>query len=137
MISYIALDPGEKRIGYATFNSEGTALDFGTFTKEDEMLDWLESDDIQPEVIIVESYRARPGAINSWSRLPTVQQVGAIKRIARKKKILVIEQDPSPCLAMGLRFLGMHKTYKNKHVPDQVSALAHGVYYLRKHRILK
>lgn len=136
-MKYLALDPGEKRVGWAAFDEEGRTLNFGTYNNEDKMLDWLESDEVNPEVIIVESYRARPGLPNAWSRLPTVQQIGAIKRIARKKKIKVVEQDPSPCLSMGLRFLGMYQTYQGKHVPDQVSALAHGTYYLRKNRIQK
>lgn len=139
--SYIAIDPGEKRIGWATFNEKGEVTAIDVFKNEDEMLDWLET--LEPLVIIVESYRARPGQINAFNRLPTVQQIGAIKRVARKKKVPVIEQDPSPCLAMGLRFLGLYNAYYDKrtrkllHVPDQYSALAHGTYYLRKERIQK
>lgn len=137
---YISLDPGEKRVGWAGFNAEGLPEKYGVFRDEDEMLDWLEEQD--PQMIIVESYRARPGATNAWGRLPTVQQIGAIKRIARKKKIPVIEQDPNPGLVMGLRFLGVFHMYTSEkgkllHVPDEISALAHGTYYLRKQRIQK
>lgn len=134
---YISLDPGEKRIGWAGFGKDGLPIKYGVFRDEDEMLDWLEGEEIHPQVIIVESYRSRPGAINAWSRLPTVQQIGAIKRVARKKRIPIVEQDPNPCLVMGLRFLGIFKLYQNKHVPDEISALAHGTYYMRKQRIQK
>lgn len=142
LYEYVSLDPGEKRIGWAGFDAEGLALKYGVFKDEDEMLDWLESDEVNPQVIIVESYRARPGATNAWSRLPTVQQIGAIKRVARRKKIPIVEQDPNPCLVMGLRFLGVFDMYANEkgkllHVPDEFSALAHGTYYLRKQRIQK
>jgi hypothetical protein len=133
-MSYTAIDPGDN-VGWATFDDKGEFTGFGEIKGHDAFLDWLEKD--QASVIIVESYRARPGKINSWSRLPTVQLIGAIKRIAHKRHAKVIEQDPNPCLSIGLRFIGLHTEYKGKHVPDKISALAHGTYYLRKERILK
>ena len=141
-IKYIAIDPG-KTPGCAVFNIEGIVLNFWQFKDEDELLDWLENPSVNPEVLIVEAFRNRPGVGNEWSKGEnTTQQVGAIKRAARKKKIPVIEQEPSPCLAMGLRFIGVyHKYYprkgKKKHVPNPISAFAHGTYYLRKERIQK
>lgn len=137
-MKYLAIDPG-KTPGYACFDKKGTPIDFGEKPSEDALLDWLESDEVNPDEIIVERYRNRPG-MNEWSTGEnTTQQIGAIKRVARKKRIPVIEQDPSPCLSMGLRFLGVYQEYygshgkgKKKHVPDMVSALAHGTYYLRR-----
>ncbi len=128
-MNYIAIDPGDN-IGWATFDEQGKFIAFGEIKGHDNFLDWLEEQE-GCITFIVESYRARPGATNSWSRLPTIQLIGAIKRIAKKKKIKVVEQDPSPALSIGLRFIKMHTTYRGKHVPDRVSALAHGVYYLK------
>jgi len=134
-MTYLAIDPGEN-IGWARFDDQGQLEGMGEINGHDKFLDWLE-EQTGIKVYIVESYRSRPGKINSWSRLPTVQLIGAIKRVARKRGIKVVEQDPSPCLSIGLRFIGMHTTYKGKHVPDQVSALAHGTYYLRQKGIQK
>ena len=137
---YLAIDPG-KTTGYALFDDRGVVKFMGKITGEDKFLDELESmvSAQQISVLIVEIYRNRPGKKNihnNWSKNETSQHIGAIKRIARKAGIEVVEQEPSPALPIGLRFIGMHETYINKHVPDEVSALAHGTYYLRQKKIL-
>lgn len=133
-MEYLAIDPG-LTTGWASFDHEGKPLGFDEIKGYDEFLDWFEEQ--SPGLIIIERYRNRGGAINGFSDMPTSQHIGAIKRIARKKKVPIIEQDPSPCLSVGLRFLGLYATYRGKHVPDKVSALAHGTYYLRKQGIKK
>jgi hypothetical protein len=131
---YIAIDPG-KTTGYAVFNASGFLIDMGKTTGEDKFLDWLEEQDCK--IVIIEQYRNRGGFTNSFSDMPTSQHIGAISRIARKKKWVIVLQEPSPALVQGLRFIGMYTKYKGKHCPDDISALAHGTYYLRKNRILK
>jgi len=133
-MQYLAIDPG-KRTGWASFDEEGKSIEFGAIQGYDKFLDWLETQ--HPGLLIVEQYRNRGGLTNSFSDMPTSQHIGAIRRIAYKKKIPIIYQEPSPCLAIGLRFLGVYKTYQGKHVPDEISALAHGTYYLRKQGIQK
>lgn len=133
-MEYLAIDPG-KRTGWAAFNELGLPTAFDMIEGEDEFLDWLEEQN--PKKIIIERYRNRGGRINGFSDMPTSQHIGAIKRIARKKGVEIIEQDPSPALVIGLKFLGLHSTYQGKHVPDKISALAHGTYYLRKAGIQK
>ena len=136
-MTYLSIDPGDNT-GWAKFDDKGKFQAFGEIKGHDNFLDWLEKVEVsEGDVWIIESYRSRPGAINSWSRQPTIQLIGAIKRQAHKKHIFIEEQYPSPCLSIGLRFIGMHKMYVGKHVPDQVSALAHGTYYLRKKGVLK
>lgn len=134
---YISVDPG-NRTGFARFDVTGNPIECRAIKGVDEFLDWLEEQ--ETDVLIIERYRSRPGAVNAWSDGPTQQIVGAVKRIARKSEWEIVEQDPSPALAVGLRYLGMANTYKGKHVPDEVSALAHGEYYLvskgiKKHRL--
>lgn len=134
---YLAIDPG-KRTGYARFDAQGTPIECRAIQGVDNFLDWLEEQ--ETEVVVIERYRSRPGAINAWSDGPTQQLIGAIKRIARKSEWQIVEQDPSPALAIGLRYIGMATAYKGKHVPDEISALAHGEYYLvskgiKKHRL--
>lgn len=132
MLHFLAIDPG-KRTGYACFDEEGKVTEFDMIEGEDRFLDWLELQN--PKIIILEGYKNRGGFVNSFSDMPTSQHIGAIKRIARKKRIPIVEQQPSPCLTIGLRFLGLYNDYKGKHVPDKISALAHGTYYLRKNKI--
>src|SRR6266496_4107812 len=127
---YIAIDPGDTT-GWATFNEQGELIDFQEIKGHDNFLDWLEQQNAR--VYIVESYRVRTsGHINSFSTVPTLQLIGAIKRVAKKKGIKIVMQEVSPALSIGLRFIGMHSIYKGKHVPDRISALAHGTYYLRQ-----
>lgn len=138
---YLAIDPGQTT-GYALFDENGDSRFMGKIKGEDKFLDELELivSANQITTIILEAYRNRPGLKNShnnWSKNETSQHIGAIKRIARKAKVEVVEQEPSPCLPIGLKFLGMSDVYRDKHVPDEVSALAHGTYYLRKNKILK
>ena len=136
---YLAIDPG-KTTGYAYFDEEGKLLMSGKVTGEDTFLDQLELLVPNIKVIIMEAYRNRPGKANvhnNWSKNETSQHIGAIKRIARKAGIEVVEQEPSPCLAIGLKFIGMGEKYAGKHVPDDISAQAHGTYYLRQKKILK
>lgn len=135
---YIAIDPG-KTTGYAMFDDNGVVVFFGKIEGEDKFLDQLEelveSRDIK--VAIVEEYRNRPNMKhNLRSTNVTSQHIGAITRILRKAKIKIVIQPASPCLSIGLKFLGVSENYINKHVPDEVSALAHGTYYLRKQKIL-
>lgn len=131
---YISIDPGQNT-GWAKWDEEGKILAYGKM-KQEEFFDWLEEQSFK--AMIIEIYRNRPGATNAWSKGETQQHIGVCKRIANKKKARIFEQDPSPCLAIGLRFLGVHEMYcdakgKLMHVPDEVSAMAHGEYYMRKH----
>jgi len=132
-IHYLAIDPGSSRTGWAAAGEDGTVLGNGVIVGEDEFLDWLEEQEFK--VAIVETYRNRGNRHDSWSKMPVSQHVGAIKRILRKAKAEIVEQEPSPALATGLRFLGRANEFKGKHVPDEISATAHLVFYLRLHRI--
>lgn len=137
---YIAVDPG-LTTGYALFDSKGLSTFIGKIKGEDKFLDEFEAlvatGDFK--VLIIEIYRNRPGPKgrhNTWSDNKTSQIIGAAKRIARKAGLEIVEQEPSPCLAIGLKFLGVSHLYVNKHVPDEISALAHGTYYLRQQKVL-
>lgn len=136
---YLAIDPGGTT-GWASFAENGDFISMGKIRGEDDFLDWLEEQ--TPKVIIIERYRNRGGFVNTFSDMPTSRHIGAIERIARKRHWIINRQDPSPCLVQGLRFLGMYTTYNPPgrpriHVPDDVSALAHGTYFLRKAGVVK
>lgn len=136
-MTYIAIDPGSARTGWAVFDDKGAVQDMGIIKGMDPFLDWLEEEAPKHKVAIIENYRNRGGFTNDMSSMPTSQMIGAITRILRKASVAIVLQEPSPCLSIGLRFLKLYDAYKGKHVPDNVSALAHGTYYLRKEGIIK
>lgn len=136
---YLAIDPG-KTTGWAGFDERGNLIGCGKVTGHDAFLDWLEEQAFK--TMVLENYKVgRSGGsqfTHSFGDVPTLQIIGAIKRIAKKQSAKVIEQSPNE-MYIGLRYLGLWSKYraggKKLHVPDDQSALAHGVYYLVKHKI--
>lgn len=135
---YLAIDPGQKNTGWASYNEIGETEGVGIFNDPDKFLDWLEEQN--PKVVICENYKINPGVGHVWSSVPTLQIIGAIKRIVKKQGAQLVLQD-NTALGVGLRYLGMHQVYRpvqgkpRKHVPDDLSALAHGEYFLVKNKI--
>lgn len=141
-MKYLAIDPGGTT-GWAKFDADGNLLGCSKIQGGDKFLDWLEDQEAGDTTLILEDYKVRPWVNHSYSSVPTLQIIGAIKRVAQKKEWTLVEQQPQ-CMHMGLRYLGLYAKYGGgkKHVPDDQSALAHGVYYLvktgvRKHRLAK
>ena len=144
-MTYLAIDPGGTT-GWARFNETGDTTGFGKIKGHDAFLDWLE--EVQGvQVCILENYKVgRSGGsqfTHSFGDVPTLQLIGAIKRVAKKQGWELVEQSPND-MYMGLRHIGLWSQYRGSgkalHVPDDQSALAHGVYYLikigvRKHRL--
>lgn len=139
---YLSIDPGEQTTGWAKFDEAGNEIEFGKITGgPDSFMDWLEGLDNPPREIIYENYRVNPTINHGFSKVVTIQLIGMIKRYARKNKILLHEQ-PNTVLKIGLKYIGMYEIYyppgkPKKHVDDQISAYAHGVYYLQKKGIRK
>lgn len=137
---YLAVDPGEKRTGWARFDENGETTGFGYINGIDEFLDWLE-DQPRPKVLIMEEYRVNPGISHAFSRVRTVECIGGVKRFCRKNDVKLVEQR-NTVLSIGLRYIGMYQVYykgtkRIKHVDDEVAALAHGTYYLVKNKLKK
>lgn len=140
---YLSIDPGEKTTGWASFNKKGEEIQFGKITGgPDAFMDWLESLVPQPREIIYENYRISPTISHGFSKVVTAQLIGMIKRHATKYRIKIHEQ-PNTVLKIGLKYVGFYGTYydskgkKIKHVDDQISAYAHGVYFLQTRGIRK
>lgn len=139
---YLAIDPGEKRTGWASFNEAGEETGLGTILGgPDGFMDWIEGLPDPPQEIIFEGYAVNPTINHGFSKVVTVQLIGMIKRYAKQRKIPIHEQR-NTVLSIGLRYIGMYAVYNppgksKKHVDDQISALAHGVYYLQKNGIRK
>lgn len=138
---YLTIDPGEKNVGWASFNIDGKTLGFGIIKGMDEFMDWLE-DGPEPKEIVFEGYRLLPGRNRNFSKVRTIELIGLIKRYCHKRPDIKLTEQRNTDLGIGLRYIGMYSTYyqgrKNiKHVDDGISALAHGEYYLVKNKIKK
>lgn len=137
---YMSIDPGEKRTGWARFDENGDTTGFGKINGIDEFLDWLE-DQPPPKTLILENYRVNPNISHAFSKVRTVEVIGGVKRYCRKHGVNLVEQRNTD-LSIGLRYIGMYEVYykgrkKIKHVDDEISALAHGEYFLVKNKIKK
>jgi hypothetical protein len=143
-MTFLAIDPGVKGIGWAWFDDSGETTGFGDFGSIDEFLDWLDAGPV-PDVLIFENYTVNPTVPHGFSKVEVVECIGGIKRYARKHKIKLVEQR-NLVLRLGLQYLGFVSQYysyhegkwhKKKHVDDKIAALAHGEYYLVSQKIKK
>lgn len=142
-IYYLSLDPGERNTGWAGFREDGSDLGFGVIAGGlDAFTDWLEDLNPKPKEIIYEGYAVNPNISHAYSKVLTVQVIGAIKSYCRRNKIPKHEMR-SVNLKVALRMVGCYSMYydkhgKNiKHVDDRISAYAHGVWFLTKNGIRK
>ncbi len=140
---WLSLDPGEKNVGWAAFSKDGSELGIGKVSGGlDPFMEWLEGLDPVPGEIIYENYRINPTIAHGFSKVLTVQSIGMIKSYARRHKIPLHEQ-PNTALKIGLKYVGAYTMYYDskgkriKHVDDEISALAHGTYFLQKHGVKK
>lgn len=147
MNHYLAIDPGEKRTGWATFAENGDPIGMGVITGDaDDFMDWLEELDPQPKEIIFEGYWINPTISHGFSEALTIQLIGMIRRYAKKQEIKLHKQRNTD-LKVALRHAGFYGTYYHvtgpkrgqriKHVDDQISAFAHGKYWLIKNGVIK
>lgn len=128
---YLALDPG-ARTGWAWFDEEGELVDFGIFQSHDELDDFL--NERQPGVIIYEGYYNNPSIKQGGSKMPQSIAIGRIHAYCYRTNTRYYEQ-LSSVLPIALRWAGLRQ-YKG-HVPDDKSAIAHGVFWLQRHGIRK
>lgn len=134
-IMYLAIDPGNTT-GWAIFDDNGETIEFNEITGHDAFLDWLDERTESFDEVIIEEYRVRNQQFNhQGSTIPTVQLIGAITRWARKRGI-PISMQPSSVLPIACKFVG-YPYRQGSHVPDRISALAHGVFWLQKKKIRK
>lgn len=122
-----------SKTGWATWDEHGEVIESGAIKNADEFLDWLEQLTPFPKAVILEGYFVNPqfGGNHSGSDVPTLQLIGAIKRVCTKKKVPLHVQK-SDILPVACRYIGF---VYSKSLPDQVSAIAHGAYWLQKNKI--
>ena len=130
---YLALDPG-KITGWATFDKEGNAQDYGQVTKEELYALLVEK---RPKLLIVEDFELFPWKSKDmpFDTLVAVRVIGAIDFYAWDAGISVILQKPS-IKTTGYMWAGIQKP-KNHAVSHGPDAYVHGVYYLQKNGVRK
>lgn len=126
---YLAIDPG-KSTGWATFNENGAGARNGVVYSRVDVYGLLTK--VQPKFLIVEDFALFPWKSNAqaWSKFEEVRVIGAIEFWAFVKQV-PMELQPSSVLAIATKWAGL-KIPKG-HLPDEMSAYSHGVYYLQRH----
>lgn len=137
---YLAFDPGSNT-GWAKFNADGIQIQWGVLRGHDVLFEFLknlcENHGGEPEEIIYEDYRYNPEVKQGGKRPVAGIAIGYIEFYARSKNITIEKTNPKD-LPIGLKWAGIRwdKT-KNKHLPDDFSAIAHGTFSLQKRGLRK
>lgn len=132
---FLALDPGETT-GWASFNQDGSLIDYGQAEGFDFFSGWLEFLEPKPFLIICEEWILNPNIPQGGSRQETVQVIGSVRNYAIRNGIDIEWQSPSRKPA-GYAWAGMKPLPKSQHsISHQYDAIAHGTYYLVKHKII-
>lgn len=124
----LSIDPG-KNIGFARWSEAGTLLETGIWTF-DEMVEYLDREQRGISWIVYEDfimYAHMANGRQTGSRFEASQAIGAIRSIAKRAKIKLTRQ------AAGiLTVSALHAGVKvpKGHMPDDMSAMLHGHYYL-------
>lgn len=138
---FLSIDPGEASTGWATFSPNGVLTGLGIVKGGLKgFVNWLEECETTPgfmpsfadfpETVICETYRIKDFVHkHNMSTVPTIRVIGYLEGWAHRCRAEWVEQE-STVYPTGLRWAG-HKIPKG-HVPDQMSALGHGVYHLQK-----
>jgi hypothetical protein len=138
---YLAIDPGEKYNGWATFSDTGDLIEFGTVEGADPFTDWLENFPIEKlRQVIVEDYRigqVRGGygaAKHQGSRALTVGTIGRIESWVYRNRLAPIVKQANNIKTVGYMWAGI-EVPKSKAMTHQTDAFVHGVYWLQKNGI--
>lgn len=125
----LALDPG-KRCGFAEIEYGGHVLNVGVVQFED-LPSFLEKlDRTGLTCLVYESYRVlrHKAQAHTGSVLEAAQCIGVVKAYSQLHHIRTKEQQPSVRKA-GAAYLQVNMG--RGHTPDEISALCHGVAYLK------
>ena len=137
----LSVDPG-KHTGWACWNyGSGTPslLQMGVTKVHEDVYELLISlENAKFDQIVYEDYRIYPGKMkqgwsHEWQRPPALLVIGALELFARQKSTKMVSQ-PSSILPVGCGYIG-YNYRKGIHVPNNVSAIAHGAYWLVKNNL--
>lgn len=136
----LSVDPG-KHTGWATwdFGSGSPSLvKMGVTDTELDFYDALIENSWEDfDYLVYEDYLIRPAKLtrqwsHEWSSAPALHVIGALELFARQNKI-ALKSQPASILPVGCGYIG-YNYRKGVHVPNNVSAIAHGAYWLVKNK---
>lgn len=123
----LGIDPGPSHTGWAVLHGNETKKvgEHKGETFVDHLQTLLQEEQIQ--VVILEGYIVRPKFKGGYTKVPTLELIGAIKRECRRAGIPLHEQQPA-IKPVGYGYAGMVyvKGKSGMHIFD---AVAHAMYY--------
>ncbi len=130
----ITVDPGDTT-GIAYWTDKGEliekeALDFDALLEKLELLEGV-------SVIVYEDYRLRQGKqlVQTGSRFPAVQVIGALKAYAKRHKAKMVRQDASVLTVAALHSGVKRPSDHSK--SHSIDAYNHGYYYFETKGLLQ
>jgi len=136
----LSIDPG-THTGFAVWyygSDKVQLLEMGESKDIQNFYNTLTTGDLNDvDQIVAEDYKIRPSNMNKgwshqWNNGPALQVLGAIDLFATMYSIPVFRTQPS-VLPVGCGIIN-YKYDKKKHVPNRISAIAHGAWWLVKHK---
>lgn len=136
MSGYLAIDPG-LTTGWALFDDHGTLEDSGQVRGLDQFYRWLTRSCPVPDLVICEDFILNPNVPQGGSNMIASQVIGVVRAYALEHGLILVMQ-PSRILKIGYAYAAMRPLPKSRHSEShEFDAMAHGVYYLCKHKIRK
>lgn len=139
----LAVDPGNTT-GWALFIDNPIPVQIGEMSI-DEFYDWLNNDTLWKEnplnQIVLEDYIIRPeqfrGFDHTWSRVPTVQVIGAVQCFARRYHVPVHLSQASLLSPAAKRFHVSDPKNRRLKNRNAISALIHGRLWFEKQGLIQ
>lgn len=142
---YFFIDPGEHT-GWVEFDVEGNVKEMGTCNTPNEFYDFLANLNVRNfRVMGYEEFKLYPwkSQAQMWNEFYTSQVIGAYRYVHRQMVIppfqlnIKLVSQPANVMTMGYTYAGMEPPKPSNPLRHQLSAFAHGVYWLQKNGIRK
>ena len=139
-LKLLSVDPG-KHNGWATWEYDSGSphlLTMGVTETLEDFYDLLATQGWQDfDQVVYEDYIIRPRELNKqwgheWNSGVALRAIGAIEFFARQHAVQIAKQ-PASVLPVGCGYIG-YSYRKGVHVPNNISAIAHGAYWLVKNK---
>lgn len=125
----LSFDPG-KNTGLAIFDWDTGELKLRTEMSYDRLTEFLSDIPINVGAIVVEDYIIRPGVGNrGHARGEAMRVIGQLESVAYRIGCTLVKQRPEVRL-LAAKWAGY--SVRKGHMPDDISAWLHGIYYLRQ-----
>jgi len=147
--NYIFFDPGEHT-GWVSFDHKGDVIEMGTCNTQDQFYDFLADLHLgEFKVVGYEIFTLYPwkSQAQMWNEFITSQVIGAIKyavhdynsaiKAINSKELIELVGQSANVMSMGYMYAGMEPPKPSNPLRHQLSAFAHGVYWLQNNGVRK